>query len=88
MRNINRSIGARLSGEIARAHGAAGLPDNCLTLKLHRFAPARASACGTPAACNLLLEGDANDYVGKGMAGGRIVIQPPHGLRLSSRTTP
>ncbi len=78
VRNVNRSLGARLSGEIARAHGAAGLPDNCLTLKL-RGSAGQSFGVWNARGLNLLLEGDANDYVGKGMAGGRIAIQPPAG---------
>ncbi|BBP05855.1 glutamate synthase large subunit [Sulfuriferula plumbiphila] len=78
VRNVNRSIGARLSGEIARAHGAAGLPEGCLTLKLKGSA-GQSFGVWNHRGLQLLLEGDANDYVGKGMAGGRIAIQPPHG---------
>ena len=51
VRNVNRSIGARLSGEIARAHGDQGMPDDCLITSSSPAPPARASACGTPAAC-------------------------------------
>jgi glutamate synthase (NADPH/NADH) large chain len=78
VRNVNRSLGARLSGEIARAHGAAGLPDGCLTLRL-RGSAGQSFGVWNARGLNLLLEGDANDYVGKGMAGGRIAIQPPPG---------
>jgi glutamate synthase (NADPH/NADH) large chain len=78
VRNVNRSLGARLSGEIARAHGAAGLPDGCLTLQL-RGSAGQSFGVWNARGLNLLLEGDANDYVGKGMAGGRIAIQPPPG---------
>jgi glutamate synthase (NADPH/NADH) large chain len=74
--NTSRSIGARLSGEIARAHGAEGLPDNCLTLKLCGSA-GQSFGVWNHKGLTLKLEGDANDYVGKGMAGGRIVIHPP-----------
>ncbi|TDR76710.1 glutamate synthase large subunit [Paludibacterium purpuratum] len=74
--NVHRSMGARLSGEIARKHGAAGLPDGCLTVK---FAGSAGQSFGVWNAqgLHLELEGDANDYVGKGMAGGRVVIYPP-----------
>ena len=76
IRNINRSIGARLSGEIARAHGSKGLPDD--TIRIHLSGSAGQSFgvwnhCGL----TLTLEGDANDYVGKGMGGGRLVVYPP-----------
>jgi len=72
VRNVNRSIGARLSGEIAKAHGGKGLPDDTIRINL-TARPARASAC-EPQGLTLTLEGDANDYVGKGMGGGRVVI--------------
>lgn len=74
--NVNRSIGARLSGEIARLHGAEGLPDGCLTVKFTGSAGQSFGVWNAPG-LNLELEGDANDYVGKGMAGGRVVIYPP-----------
>jgi glutamate synthase (NADPH/NADH) large chain len=74
--NINRSIGARLSGEIAKRHGAEGLPEGCLTVKFHGSA-GQSFGVWNAKGLNLELEGDANDYVGKGMAGGRVVIYPP-----------
>jgi glutamate synthase (NADPH/NADH) large chain len=75
VRNVNRSIGARLSGEIALAHGAAGLPDDCLTLHLTGSA-GQSFGVWNARGLTMRLEGDANDYVGKGMAGGRLVIHP------------
>ena len=78
IRNVNRSIGARLSGEIARIHGAEGLPDDCLHIKLTGSA-GQSFGVWNHRGLTLELEGDANDYVGKGMAGGRIVIYPPKG---------
>ena len=76
VRNVNRSIGARLSGEIARAHGAAGLPANSLQVGLRGSAGQSFGVWNAPG-LELRLEGDANDYVGKGMSGGRLVIYPP-----------
>ncbi|PWB57388.1 MAG: glutamate synthase large subunit [Nitrosomonadales bacterium] len=76
LHNTCRSIGARLSGEIARAHGAGGLPDNCLTINLTGSA-GQSFGVWNHKGLTLKLEGDANDYVGKGMAGGRIIIHPP-----------
>ena len=84
--NTNRSIGARLSGEIARAHGAEGLPDNCLTLNLTGSA-GQSFGVWNHKGLTLNLEGDANDYVGKGMAGGRIVIHPPKGSAFAAHHT-
>jgi glutamate synthase (NADPH/NADH) large chain len=76
IRNVNRSIGARLSGEIARAHGGRGLPDD--TIRVHLTGSAGQSfGVWNHHGLTLTLEGDANDYVGKGMGGGRIVIYPP-----------
>ncbi|MDD5402933.1 MAG: glutamate synthase large subunit [Sulfuricella sp.] len=86
VRNTNRSIGARLSGEIARAHGAEGLPDNCLTLNLSGSA-GQSFGVWNHRGLTLKLEGDANDYVGKGMAGGHIVIRPPRGSAFQAFNT-
>lgn len=76
IRNSNRSIGARISGEIARRHGNQGMAD--APLKVH-FTGSAGQSFGVwnAGGLHLSLEGDANDYVGKGMAGGKIVIYPP-----------
>ena len=76
VRNVNRSLGARLSGEIARRHGALGLPEGTICLDLTGSAGQSLGAWNAPG-LDIRLEGDANDYVGKGMAGGRIMIRPP-----------
>ena len=76
IRNVNRSIGARLSGEIARAHGAHGLPDDTIRIDLAGSA-GQSFGVWNHKGLTLTLEGDANDYVGKGMGGGRLVIFPP-----------
>ncbi len=76
IQNVNRSIGARLSGEIAKAHGNAGLPDDTLHIKLLGSA-GQSFGVWNAKGLTLELEGDANDYVGKGMNGGRLVIYPP-----------
>ncbi|WP_148716988.1 glutamate synthase large subunit [Chitinolyticbacter meiyuanensis] len=83
VRNINRSIGARLSGEIAKAHGAEGLPADCLHIKLTGSA-GQSFGVWNANGLTLELEGDANDYVGKGMAGGRLVIYPPKASEFKS----
>ena len=80
VRNVNRSIGARVSGEIALAHGDAGLPDDTIHLMLSGSA-GQSFGVWNAKGLTMELEGDANDYVGKGMAGGRLVIYPP---RISS----
>jgi glutamate synthase (NADPH/NADH) large chain len=76
IQNTHRSIGARLSGEIARIHGAEGLPDDCVHIKL-TGAAGQSFGVWNHKGLTLELEGEANDYVGKGMAGGRIIIYPP-----------
>jgi len=78
IRNAHRAVGAGVAGVLARAHGDAGLPDGTITVQ---FAGAAGQSFG--AFClpgmTLQLTGEANDYVGKGMAGGEIVIRPPQG---------
>jgi glutamate synthase (NADPH/NADH) large chain len=82
--NHHRAVGAGLSGEIARRHGAAGIADAPLTL---RFTGSAGQSFGAwnAAGLQLYLEGEANDGVGKGMAGGRIVLRPPTGARFVAR---
>jgi glutamate synthase (NADPH/NADH) large chain len=76
VRNVNRSIGARLSGEIAKAHGGLGLPDDTIRIQLTGSA-GQSFGVWNHKGLTITLEGDANDYVGKGMGGGRLVIYPP-----------
>jgi glutamate synthase (NADPH/NADH) large chain len=74
--NIDRSAGTMLSGELALRYGHAGLPDDTISVKLKGTA---GQSFGTFLArgISLELEGEANDYVGKGLSGGRIAIYPP-----------
>ncbi len=83
IRNINRSIGARLSGEIARRHGNLGMENTPIDIYFQGTA-GQSFGVWNAGGLNLHLEGDANDYVGKGMAGGKIVIYPPRASRLKS----
>jgi glutamate synthase (NADPH/NADH) large chain len=76
IRNYNRSIGARVSGEIAKTWGSAGLPHDCITVDFEGSAGQSLGVWNAPG-LTLRVEGDANDYVGKGMAGGRIIVFPP-----------
>ncbi len=76
VQNFHRSIGARLAGEVARRYGNEGMRDMPLNINLVGTAGQSFGAWNI-AGLNLNLVGDANDYVGKGMAGGRIVIHPP-----------
>ena len=84
IRNTNRSIGARLSGEIASTNAALESP-----IKV-RFNGVAGQSFGAwnAAGLELYLEGDANDYVGKGMAGGKIVLMPSKDSPLETRATP
>jgi glutamate synthase (NADPH/NADH) large chain len=86
IRNYNRTIGARLSGEIARRYGDAGLPAAPLEIGLSGTAGQSFGAWNV-GGLNLELVGDANDYVGKGMGGGRIVIRPPDDAAFVARDT-
>ena len=72
----DRSTGAMLSGEIARRYGHAGLPDETIHIKLKGTAGQSFGAL-LAQGVTLELEGEANDYVGKGLSGGRIVVYPP-----------
>ncbi len=86
VQNVHRSIGARLSGEIAKRHGNLGMSDAPITIRLSGTA-GQSFGVWNAGGLNLELEGDANDYVGKGMAGGRIMIKPPRGSRFKSNET-
>jgi glutamate synthase domain-containing protein 3 len=76
IRNVHRTVGAMLSGEIARRYGSNGLPDD--TIKFE-FTGSAGQSFGAFLAkgVTLVLEGDANDYVGKGLSGGRLIVYPP-----------
>jgi glutamate synthase domain-containing protein 2/glutamate synthase domain-containing protein 3 len=76
IRNVHRTVGAMLGGEIARRYGSAGLPDETIHFK---FAGSAGQSFGAfvPNGVTLELEGDSNDYVGKGLSGGRIIAYPP-----------
>ncbi len=74
--NYHRSIGARLSGEIARRYGNYGMSDRPVEVRLVGSA-GQSLGVWNAGGLHLYVEGDANDYVGKGMAAGRIVLKPP-----------
>jgi glutamate synthase (NADPH/NADH) large chain len=78
IRNVHRTIGAGISGEIVKRYGPQGLPDGTLTLRLKGSAGQSLGAFLAPGVV-LRVEGDANDYVGKGMSGGRVILVPPAG---------
>jgi glutamate synthase domain-containing protein 3 len=76
IRNVHRTVGAMLGGEIARRYGSAGLPEGTIHYK---FTGSAGQSFGAflPAGVTLELEGDSNDYVGKGLSGGTIIAYPP-----------
>ncbi|MCP8900742.1 glutamate synthase large subunit [Gilvimarinus xylanilyticus] len=84
--NCDRSIGARISGEIAKRYGNQGMADKPLKLNLTGIA-GQSFGVWNAGGLEMYLEGDANDYVGKGMAGGKIVIRPPQGSEFDSNKT-
>ena len=84
--NCDRSIGARLSGEIARRHGNQGMSANPVKLNLTGTA-GQSFGVWNAGGLEMHLEGDANDYVGKGMTGGKLVIRPPAGSTFKSNET-
>jgi glutamate synthase (NADPH/NADH) large chain len=87
IRNSDRSIGARLSGAIARAHGNQGMADAPIALDFTGTAGQSFGAFNA-GGLELTLTGEANDYVGKGMAGGRIVLRVPSDIRYTACETP
>ncbi|HEY2472242.1 MAG TPA: glutamate synthase large subunit [Terracidiphilus sp.] len=76
IRNVHRTVGGMLGGEIARRYGSAGLPDNTIHFKFEGSA-GQSFGAFVPAGVTLELEGDSNDYLGKGLSGGRIIAYPP-----------
>ncbi|CAA7626355.1 glutamate synthase large subunit [Magnetospirillum sp. SS-4] len=81
VRNLNRSVGAMLSGEIAKRFGHSGLPGDTVHIKLVGTA-GQSFGAFLARGVTLELEGEANDYVGKGLSGGRVVIYPPKVSRI------
>ena len=77
IRNVNRAVGTMLGGEVTSRYGGEGLPDE--TIRLH-FSGSAGQSFGAfvPRGLTLTLEGDANDYWGKGLSGGRLAVFPPH----------
>jgi glutamate synthase (NADPH) large chain len=76
IKNINRTVGTMLSSEVARRYGMDGLPEDCLDIKFHGSA-GQSFGAFLAKGIRFTLEGDANDYVGKGLSGGKIIIYPP-----------
>jgi len=76
IRNVHRTVGAMLGGAIARKYGTAGLPEETIHFKF-RGSAGQSFGAFVPNGVTLELEGDSNDYVGKGLSGGRIIAYPP-----------
>lgn len=81
--NTDRTVGAGLSGLIARHHGNKGMAEDVITLRFQGTAGQSFGAFNA-GGLHMILTGDANDYVGKGMAGGRLVVRPPMGVSFKS----
>ncbi len=81
IRNVNRTVGTILGSEVTRRYGGDGLPDDTIRL---RFAGSAGQSFGAfvPRGMTLTLEGDANDYVGKGLSGGKLIVFPPREARF------
>jgi glutamate synthase (NADPH/NADH) large chain len=76
VRNVNRTVGTLLGSEVTRRYGATGLPDDTIHITLTGSAGQSIGAF-LPPGITLDLVGDANDYVGKGLSGGRVIVRPP-----------
>ena len=90
IRNVNRTVGTILGHEVTKRYRGEGLPDGTIDLT---FTGSAGQSFGAflPCGITLRLEGDANDYVGKGLSGGRIVVRPDRGAdvrRRRSRSSP
>jgi len=79
IRNVNRTVGAMLSGEVARRYGHAGLPEDTISVRLTGTA-GQSFGAFLARGVSLELVGDANDYVGKGLSGGRVVVHQPSNI--------
>jgi glutamate synthase (NADPH/NADH) large chain len=83
--NVDRSVGAMLSGEVAKRYGHKGLPDDTIAIKLTGTA-GQSFGAFVAKGVSIDLVGDGNDYVGKGLCGGRLVVRPPREQPDRART--
>jgi glutamate synthase (ferredoxin) len=83
IRNVNRVVGTMLGSEVTRRWGRDGLPDDTIHLTFHGSA-GQSFGSFIPKGITLRLEGDANDYLGKGLSGGRLVLYPPAAARFAA----
>jgi len=82
---VNRTVGTMLGAEITRRFGGAGLPDNTVNVTLHGTA-GNSFGAFIPKGLTLRLYGDANDYVGKGLSGGRVIVRPDEKASFTSES--
>ncbi len=75
IRNVHRTVGTMLGHQLTKRYGGQGLPDGTITVRLHGSA-GQSFGAFVPRGISLYLSGDANDYTGKGLSGGRIIIRP------------
>jgi glutamate synthase (ferredoxin) len=81
--NVNRVVGTITGSEISRKYGGQGLPEDTVEIKFHGSA-GQSFAAFTPAGMTFELEGDANDYVGKGLSGAKVIVYPPRGVKYKA----
>ena len=83
VRNVNRTVGTMLGSEVTRKFGGAGLPANTIDITFHGSA-GQSFGAFIPSGLTLRLYGDSNDYVAKGLSGGRVIIRPDEKARFKS----
>ena len=83
--NVNRTVGTILGSELTRTYGGAGLPDDTIRVNFTGSA-GQSFGAFVPRGITMVLEGDANDYVGKGLSGGKLVVTPPKNVRFDPST--
>ncbi len=83
IRNRNRVVGTIVGSELTRRHGAAGLPDDTIRLTFQGSA-GQSFGAFMPRGMTFILEGDANDYFGKGLSGGKLIVYPPAGSTFTA----
>jgi glutamate synthase (ferredoxin) len=81
IRNVNRTVGTMLGYEVTRRYGGNGLPDDTIHLQFSGSA-GQSFGAFVPRGMTLTLEGDSNDYIGKGLSGGKLIVYPPKTARF------
>jgi glutamate synthase (NADPH/NADH) large chain len=83
IRNVNRTVGTMLGSEITRRYGAEGLPDGTVRIRLEGSG-GQSFGAFIPRGIEISLHGDTNDYLAKGLSGGRIIVRPPDGSTFAA----